>query len=204
MSTPQPVSEPAQAASTEGDRFERWPLYIALGIPFAFGVAFGIPLVLMVLICLVVLVLPVVLIIALVSSVAAALRRRWRRAVSIALLPLLIIAWPFAPQVVLRPLYVAGLWMRFVPVYWLYERQVAALPRGDTPRQVSFDLGSFGTYAFAVIYDESDQVAFPLVKDDPTVDELVKWIDTDEEVQCWGNSYQMIGHYYACTYLLES
>ena len=116
----------------------------------------------------------------------AALRRRWLRR-SLSPFAVLVLTWRFAPQIVRRPSYVAGLCGRFVPVYSLDEQQVAALPSGDTPHQVSFDQGSFGPYAFAVIYDESDRVAFPLDKD-LTVHELARRIDTAEETQCWGAS----------------
>ena len=203
---PVPAAEPAAAAKTDSgatDRFEWWPAMVFV-LPFAFGVGFGLPGLWGLLSTACLFGIPLGLVVILVSIYESARQRRWRRTISRALfLPLLVAGSILLPSIFFEPFYMMGLWVRFIPVYGLYEEQVAALPARKHPLQFSSDLGYFGFWAFVIIYDETGRVADELGTD-LNPDQLSTWIDSKAARQCWGHSNHLIGHYYACVYAMES
>ena len=98
-----------------------------------------------------------VALIALVIALVSAMRRRWLRALSLALFPLAVLAaylnfwsvWGFAVE--------TGEYIHFRAKRADYLAEIAKLPTDKGPRLAIFDWGGFGV-SHAVVYDESDEI----------------------------------------------
>lgn len=96
-----------------------------------------------------------------VLSVRAAVKREWRQAVAAFALLLLVCVVALDPHRLTSPCQYIGNVGRFVLMRPFYDGRIRGLPTDGKPRLAEFDWDGFASATFAVVYDESDQIALP-------------------------------------------
>ena len=120
---------------------------------------------------LVLLVVAVASLIALVVAAVMAFKRRWRRAIGAAMLPLsLALTLLYARELEAAGM-TAGEYVRFRLNRATYLAEIAALPVATEPRLAVFEMSQDGfvtlTNYHLVVYDESDEIALPDARRSP-------------------------------------
>jgi hypothetical protein len=172
------------------DRFLAWPFFAVLGVALLLGLicAYGGLVLVMALFA-----IPVASVVALGALVLTGLHvrgRRWRRAVSMLIVPTYLALIPLAPAIAVGPFVRLGFWAHFLSMYSTYEAELVTLPQ-DTPRFRVFDWGGFGGVNEFIVYDETDGIALPPAqRHDP--------ISENQGVCGDGPALRIVGHYYFC------
>jgi hypothetical protein len=181
------MSEQHQSTGTAAtsNRFLLWPLMTALTAPLIAG-------------CLAAFVpglLPIVMLIwaliwgmaglgALIGLVVYVRRQAWRSAVSIVVLPTIIILSFVFPRPIVGRLLSVGDLLHFWTNRASYLRQIAASPHERGPLFIRFPLEGFMLYPSEIVYDESDEIALP----------------PDQQTQAWRERVGSTSEFVACSY----
>lgn len=119
--------------------------------------------------------------------------KRWKSAVSCLMLPGMVIGGLAYPQFFIHPLVSLGDHVRlFLNGPW-YEAQISSLKEPAGSRHYIFDWGGFIAWDVYLIYDETDQLAYPPEQrrsEDKVFDQLIK--------DCGTRVNRVRGHYYRC------
>ncbi len=171
---------------SEEDRFAVWPLATAIGFGLAlilvwagpFGLAFlGVPLLLLLWAATV-----------LVASIAIAFALRghkWRRAISVSILPIFTLAAGLDANPLLVFAIDTGDRIHFRLMRSHYADQVSEIAADRGPRLAIFDWGGF-VVSHAVVYDESDEIVMPVVQQSAAWKKRIA--GTELECGAWGTS----------------
>jgi hypothetical protein len=107
----------------------------------------------------------VAVVIALTVAVVMALKRRWRRAIGAAMMPLSLAIALLCFAELDAAGTTAGEYLHFRLMRATYLAEIAAMPAAAEPRLAVFELSSDGWFAHTnyhlAVYDESDEVALP-------------------------------------------
>ncbi|EGY01091.1 transmembrane protein [Nitrospirillum viridazoti Y2] len=152
-------------SSQENDSYVYWPILTALGLAIiaVLIVTLLVELSLLCLFSLMGLMFTAALTAAIVSVEAANAmwRRRWRRALSLMLLPLAVIPTLVWHQELARPLFLTGEILHFHALRPIYLGRIKAMPNIGAPKLALFIWGDWLATSYGVVYDESDEVALP-------------------------------------------
>jgi len=118
---------------------------------------------------------------------------------SVTLMIVILAIW--LPKIFFYPAYHTGLRIRFLVVYPFYEAAISASPAAKC-RVRSLSISVTLVAGFVIVYDETERIARPFASDIDT-NKLNRWINGRAPPQCWGTSYHLFSHYYACTYWEE-
>ncbi|MDZ5650490.1 hypothetical protein [Nitrospirillum sp. BR 11828] len=88
-------------------------------------------------------------------------RRRWRRALSLILLPLIVVPALKWREELARPIFVTGEVLHFLALRPVYLRRIQAMPDTSAPKLALFIWGGWLATSYGIVYDESDEVALP-------------------------------------------
>ncbi|MEE3624651.1 hypothetical protein UCD39_11700 [Nitrospirillum sp. BR 11752] len=149
----------------EKDSYVRWPILTALGLAIA-AVLIATLLVELSLLCLfslmgLMFMAALAAAIASIKAASALWRRRWRRGLSLMLLPFVIIPTLVWHQELARPLFLTGEILHFQALRPLYLERIKVMSTTGAPKLALFIWGDWLTTSFGVVYDESDEVALP-------------------------------------------
>lgn len=117
----------------------------------------------------------------------------WRRAISLALLPLVVLAGASAPVAVVRFCNRLGDTLHFELMRGHYLSVVDSMPGGEGPKLKIFNWGGMVWASNGVVYDQSDEVKLPHAK------QSAAWRHraNNTELGCGGYSLTpMGGHFY--------
>ncbi|HEV2674246.1 MAG TPA: hypothetical protein VGV37_06860 [Aliidongia sp.] len=166
-----------------------------LSIPFIFGVLFMAMSLIFLLAYSLMLLVPIALLVfgnIVFENIKA---RQWRRSCATILAATYMLAGIYFQSLLWAPLYTAGLWAGFLPLYWVYDGKVQAIPDNKSPRfLVIHGGGEDGLFGHALIYDESDRIARRGVDGLP-----VGWADR-WNIEACDSTTRLVGHYYTCSF----
>ncbi|WFU06282.1 hypothetical protein QA648_24525 (plasmid) [Rhizobium sp. CB3171] len=158
------------------DRFVIWPTMVVIGA-LAILTMMSISSLMMAIAAFVAVVPLLCAGLALLRFFQSVLKRRWRGAASLAVVPLFLMALAYAPlKIVYATNYVGNL-IAFATVVHQFDEELSKLP-DDGKRYHQFDWGSFGGLNVSLTYDETDTL--------PTTLRECRSVD------------HFIGHYYYC------
>jgi hypothetical protein len=154
------------------------------------------PLDLLIFVPVIVLVMLGATVVAVVIIIRALRTKRWRSAISAAVLPLVAIAVCIYPYGAMQTLREAGDRFHFYVMRSHYLAEVAARSNEAQPRLIVWNWGGMIWSSKGVIYDESDEIALPVTS------QSADWKSraSGSELVCGDYSFEALGNHFYLTY----